>query len=272
MRKTAKSIVVLALLSLALSCLAEPAKEPKYSSEKPLYAKVVVNEDGSKILSVVFDESQGTGKGYDVLYADVNFNGKFDRDERFGTVTPQVMSYGHPIPGWSSSNFAPIVLDVPYNEKGEGVPDPCKVTFRYQRYPIAINSRFGFEVELDLSYRPPAPTAGKMREEFNVEATVRLQRDGAIWEYSFEDILRPSERIENVVAWRFGAQPGLEVSTRPDGRKKGNLGIGLELKAGGRRFQSRKGNSPPEAQVEIKDLNGKVVHRGSAALDKFVFG
>ncbi len=243
---------------------------PSYCSEKPLFAKVAVNEDGSTILCVAFDESQGTGEGYDVFYADVNMNGKFDADERFEkTPPPPILSTGLVPPGWSSSTFPPVIVNVPYNEKGEGVSDPCKVTFRFQRYLIGNVISLS---ESGASLRPIAPAPREIRQELVVQAIIWLRQDGAIWEYLFGDIIRPYERIEDAVVWRFGGKPELEVSTRPDGRKEGNLGIGLELKAGGQSFLCRKEGSLPEAHVEIKNSSGKVVHQGSAALNKFAFG
>ena len=80
MRKAMSWAGTLMLLSVASGCRADPAKEPTYSSQKPRYAKVVVNEDGSKVLTVVFDESRGTGKGYDRMYVDLNFNGDLTDD------------------------------------------------------------------------------------------------------------------------------------------------------------------------------------------------
>ena len=51
-------------------------KEPKYVSEKPLYRFFAFGPEGKSVMAMVLDESQGTGKGYDVYYLDLNF----DRD------------------------------------------------------------------------------------------------------------------------------------------------------------------------------------------------
>lgn len=58
------------LAGLVLACAAEPANGPKYVSEKPLYAKMVLSEDGSNVLTLAFDEFRGTGTGYDTVYGD----------------------------------------------------------------------------------------------------------------------------------------------------------------------------------------------------------
>jgi hypothetical protein len=65
-------------------------KEPKYVSEKPIYRFFVFGPEGKSVMAMVLDESQGTGKGYDVYYVDLNL----DRDitgegERFACQKPQ---------------------------------------------------------------------------------------------------------------------------------------------------------------------------------------
>ena len=64
-------------------------KEPKYVSEKPAYRFFAFGPEGKSVMAMVLDESQGTGKGYDVYYLDLNF----DRDvtgsgERFACKQP----------------------------------------------------------------------------------------------------------------------------------------------------------------------------------------
>ena len=51
-------------------------KEPKFVSEKPAYRFFAFGPEGKSVMAMVLDESQGTGKGYDVLYMDLNL----DRD------------------------------------------------------------------------------------------------------------------------------------------------------------------------------------------------
>ncbi len=64
-------------------------KEPKYVSAKPIYRFFAFGPEGKSVMAMVLDESQGTGKGYDVYYLDLNF----DRDitgegERFACKKP----------------------------------------------------------------------------------------------------------------------------------------------------------------------------------------
>jgi len=245
---------------------AEAAARVVLRSKKPLYAKVALDEDGSKVLSVMYDESEGTGKGYDILYADVNFNGTFEHAERIKkTSHPYMFQHGRLRAGWAGWSFSPIILNVPFNEKGQRVSDPCKITFRYQRYPIPDR------VPRLVSVTPP-PSAAKVREVFEILSEIRLRQDSTVWEYSFEGNMKPSESVKSAPVWSFDDRPKLQVSTRPDGRKKGNLGIALNVPAGEHRFECKKEGEPPKAHVEIRKLDGTVVHEGDDDLGKFRFG
>jgi len=64
-------------------------KEPKYCSTNPLYVNITFGQEGKNSMLCAFDESKGTGKGYDIVYVDENMNNdltdesakKFLRDE-----------------------------------------------------------------------------------------------------------------------------------------------------------------------------------------------
>ena len=51
------------------------AKEPAYKSEKVRYTLWVLGDGKKSVMTMVWDESGGTGKGYDTFYFDTNFNG-----------------------------------------------------------------------------------------------------------------------------------------------------------------------------------------------------
>ena len=245
-----------------------------YKSEKPRYAKVVLNADGSKVLSVVFDESGGTGKGYDILYADVNFNGKFEESEMLMKLSqPPVVHYslrtGLVPVGWSSLTFPPISVPVPYNEGGKGIENPCQIVFTYQRYLSTERSILRESTGIVLV---ESPVPDKLKEEFSARCEIRLRQDFSSWEYSFEGGIEPSENPEAAPVLSFNGKPAFDLIVKPDGRVKGNAGVGLGLLVAGNRFECKKEGSPPKARVEIRKPDGEVVHQGEATLDKFTFG
>ncbi len=214
-----------------------------FNSKRLLYGKLALTEDGSKVLSMVLDESKGTRTGHDLLYADVNFNGAFEEAEKLTAV--EVKRHGT----WlSSSTFAPLEFDVPYNQKGKGIADPCQITLGYRQYPRA-----------------------GVAEDFSVTMKVKLRQGTTVWDYSVNGSVKPSKRLEDADVWTLPG-PRMTVSTQPDKNKKGHWGIALGVSAGEGGFECRREGRPVEAHVEIKKPDGEIVHRGDATPDKFRFG
>lgn len=75
-------LLLLCLLMLSSMC-ANTLYAQEFVSANPRYAAVVLPEFSPKGILVVFDESAGTGKGYDTVYVDANLDGTISKDERF---------------------------------------------------------------------------------------------------------------------------------------------------------------------------------------------
>ncbi len=224
----------------------EPAMTelPSFKSKRPLFGKLALNEDGSKVLSVALDESSGTRTGHDVLYADLNFNGRFEQTERFDAASAN--RHG----SWlASSSFPPLDMDVPYNKEAQGISRPCQLTSGYRQYP-----RHGVPEDLSVTVR------------------FRLREGNTTWEYAFSGSATPSKRLDKATIWRPCEKPGLEITAKPDGTRKANLGVGLELTASENKLECWKEGQPVKAHVEIKKPDRAVAHRGDATPDKFTFG
>lgn len=56
------------------------AKEPAYASTNVRYCLFVLGDGRKSVMTLAWDESEGTGKGYDTLYADTNLNGILGED------------------------------------------------------------------------------------------------------------------------------------------------------------------------------------------------
>jgi len=64
-------------------------KEPVYKSQNVRYCLWVLGDGKKSIMTMVWDESEGTGKGYDALYVDTNFDGDLTADgKRFFWKNP----------------------------------------------------------------------------------------------------------------------------------------------------------------------------------------
>jgi len=153
-----------------------------------------------------------------------------------------------------------------------GAQYPCEVTFNYQKHTYQTRSTRPRLLTRILTLSNPAPAAVTTSENFDVLTGVELRQGSARWQYSFRGSIKPSERLNDAPRWSFRGAPTLTIATRPDGQKKGNLGIGLTLQAAGNRFECKSGGLPAKAHVEIKRPDGRVVHRDDAPLDKFTFG
>ncbi len=243
MKRLIRVVGIFMLLNLAIPCLAEVGNEPTFSSEKPLYAFVVLDEEANKVLKIVFDESGGTGKGYDTIYADLNLNDDMTDEEPIkGTLQRRRDRLSCALP--------PLDAHVPYNENGEGVEKPWQLNIRYNKYK----------------------RGERIDQRFSLEAKIRLRDKAGEWEYSFRAELNPAEDPEGVMATTFGGKTSLQIQTRPDKKKKGNIGIAAYMKTGERFVRCSKDGQPIKARVEIRNEQGKVIHSEDVSSDKLVSG
>ncbi len=218
--------------------------QPSFQSEKPLYARVALTKDGSKVLNVVFDESEGTGTDYDLMYADVDRRGSFENALQAGARCI-----------YQRRNMQALFPPIESNSQGEVMagrdPDRRVFLFRYYRY--------GHN--------------GGQQQFFQVENDIAMRQDATDWEYRLYDILEPSESLAQAPVWRFDRSLILEVDTRSE--RDGSLGIALSLRIGDSlesAIQGKKGGAPIAAVISITKPGGEVVHRDTDRLEKFVFG
>ncbi len=228
----------------------------RYKSERPQYARMALNKDDSKILFVVFDESNGTGSGYDVLYADVNFDGRFEEAEKRECNT--LRHQGKVI----SSSFAPMDLSVPY-DGNPGSLASWRAAFGYH----APSPRSPAAKSVWVSQPSSVPVG-----TFHVTAVLSVPAADSFWSYFVSGNVETSDKLETASVWRVCPATEFKVETRPDGRTEGNLGIALQLATGENDLLCKKDGGAVKARLEIKKPDGKVVHQGEETLDKFVFG
>jgi len=251
MRKLIGCIVILMFLTVAPSCLADPAKEPVYSSEKPLYAKLALDEKGSKVLTLAFDESQGAGKGYDTVYADLNLNGDLTDDK---AIKGTLRRYGR---SNTTCSLRPIAVDVPYNEKAQGVKKPWELVINYHQ--STRRRLFGL-------------IQGETYRSFFLAGTMRLKDQRGEWVYSLSTPLEPAKSLAEASPIALRGKCTLQVETKPDPQKKGNTGIAAHLRLGTSMFRCSNGGQPVKAQVRVTSQEGKTVHSEDVLSNKLFFG
>jgi hypothetical protein len=247
------SMAVLWLLVAAEAFPADPLKEPAYSSEKPLYARIELDEKGSKVLTLALDESKGTGKGYDTMYPDLNLNGDLTDDE----PTRGLLGEGS---GSASYVFPPLSGRVEHGEEGEGSDLLWELTLSYDQYQ---RKRLWGLIKGDIQRR------------FFLQVMTRRKEGRAEWEYLFYRLRHPAQSLSEADAdvVSFCGKADLQVVTTPDRRKQGNTGIAAYVMMCGDRVPHCKRDSKSViAKVEVKNADGKTVHSDNVNLDKLVFG
>lgn len=252
MKKAIDCITASMLIGASFVCAAEEMKEPAYRSAKPLYAAVVLDEAGTRVLTLAFDESAGTGKGYDRLYADVNFNGDLTDDKAF-----EGKRLGERGPSFTCS-FNPFSVDVRYNEKSKGVKKPWELTVAVHEY--TRTRLFGL-------------VRGQTQRHVSINGKMTLKDEAGEWQYIFASGTQPAETLTEATPIRLGGKPVLAVVTQPDRQKEGNTGIAAYLRLDPiYLYQCLKAGQPVNAHVLVKDKEGKIVHSEDVSRDKLTFG
>jgi len=234
------------LLTLAIlytfvqtSCHAE---YPKFVSKNPKFAKIAITQDGSKVLAVAFDESKGTGTGYDTLYADTNFNDKFDKSEK---IAGKVLHDGRAI---SVSFFMPK-LSIPFNARTKA--EQQSLAFAYVTFPES----------------PSVPPLVR----FSARNSIQLSRGDAHTSYFLNTDFKPAAGLAKAHVIGLGDEAKLKVTTlqRPHpNQDQGFTGIAVALMIGNWTVSTR--HLP--TILDIKDANGKLIHTEAGDLSKFAFG
>ncbi len=255
MRTPVAGLAAFALIGSGACWSAETANMPTYSSQKPLYAKIALTRDASGVLLLAFDESAGTGGGYDTIYADVNLNGNL-ADEKPMKGTLEKRDAGSRT--WITYSFAPIDLRAPQTDSSAQGECLRHVSIRYRQY------------------RPRRPGPEREgRAMFDLEASASLIDQTGEWEYSFNryDFLTAESPEKAPLVHTFGERgPALRITAMPDPAKRGCLGIAARLVAGGSRISWTKRGKPTRASVQIVDERGKAIISHSVRFDRLSFG
>ncbi len=250
MKPSAVIIVASALLALADTSRARPLTEPSYSSDRPLYAMIVLDEEATRILTFALDESGGTGKGYDILYADLNLNGDLTDD---AVTKGQLIKEGNR----RDCSFPPLELDVSGADGGTESRGHWEFTFGYYAYGQSA---------------PGKESDSVSNARFNLQAKLRLEDGGREWEYSFRPQLFPMGKPDGILAVCLITKPFLIVRTGEDKKNKGNTGIAAYVIGDDQPVDCKRTDQPVTAHVELKNEKGNIVLSEDVKLEKMFFG
>lgn len=207
------------------------------ASDRPLYAALRVSQDGSRIMRLMLDESQGAGKGYDVLFADADLDGTIGADERFAAQRAE--SSGD----FTYASFQPVQLPTRYAE------------------PAADSAQADM---LGLTYVRAGSGA---REQLYASLQVAMGREGQEpWVYGLSGNPAIARSPGEVVVWDTGGTPALRVAT--EAGERGSLGVAVVASVGDAEVMC------PQATVEaiVRTPEGREVARDEGRLMDFGFG
>ena len=229
-------LLFLVLASLLLTTLvsAQPPEPVKFVSDKPMFVKLALSAEKAPLVGVAFDESKGTGKGYDTVYVDANANGVFEASEKHAAES-----------GAGPTNF---VVPLPGSLFAATVKDKTVQTTAGVRFMLyAMGTKPSLMTTLNLS----------------------LKQAAGVWDYSLTASgATPGTRASEAPVLHAGPLT-LVPTIRPGAR----CGLAARLAAGDFSLScSGPDGGASNIAILIKSQSGQTVHQDSVPLGRLGFG
>lgn len=218
-------------------------KSPDFKSEKVRYTVWVLGEAKDAVMVMAWDESGGTGTGYDTLYIDRNFNGDLtEADEKIHKPTPQ-----------KSGKRAPMVgFDV------NGIKDASGRTYRLvmQMQNGKYHWKSGFFTTIPGLGRSGSYKVGLLPGNLQIKYAHTLAEAPIYRLGGGEALLLPTKTTRNGrKRTTTYLKPGDDYGTLVAGRKAGvNLVVshyGPDLSSQLRFYHGKAGGQPPRVKLRI---------------------
>ena len=183
MKSKLSILSTLAFLFILTMMCANTLCAKEFVSATPRYMTIVLPELAGKGVSVVFDESTGTGKGFDTVYVDTNLDGTMSDDERF---VPE--SKG---PTDNSPHSFPVIALKP----AEKTPVTYEIVF--------------------------SNTLLDQTESFNSTITRKMPYKGTTWSIEYSSNIAPSANSDKPSTYKPIAVPKVTLKAGQNGRAVG---------------------------------------------------
>lgn len=228
------------ILALLCACVVLTAKgvcsagAAKFKSGKPLYGRIGICGKTIKILNVAFDESKGTGKGYDTLYVDTNFNLIFERKEALRTRTPvssRSSSSNWGIPKLSLDGILRVPISAPASVNLYGGSSSRTA---YLHIPVSMNGK----------HASPA-------NNYSLSGSIKL--GGSLMKSKISNISRPE----------------LDLAVQAQDRA---VGLAMTLRCGDFSLACYGSSKEDNASFSIRDTKGSVIESGKGDLQDYGVG
>jgi len=209
----------------------------------PAYGRIGLPMDGARVLAVKLLASGSTGLR-DVLYVDLNFNGKFEANEK---CTPASRS------GKGSSSYRYCVfpqLRIPAGHSAGATACQLSLFSMYQTAP----------------HRKPVSETMLSLQCGDVERSARAAAVA-----SGSGPLATAGSLKSAPLSGVSENLALKVEAKPDPQNKGHTGFGATL-GWPKLTMYFSENAAPNARLVVKDGAGNVVHEKATKLDQLGFG
>lgn len=227
-------IMLLASLLLATLASAQPPEPVKFVSAKPMFIKLAMGAEKAPVVGVAFDESKGTGKGYDTAYVDTNANGVFEKSEKQAAET-----------GSGPSNF---LISLPAG-----------------LFPAEITDE---TVQKTATARLMLYALGKT-QSLMTTLNLTLKQGNQVWNYS----LTASGATPNADLNKAPVLHAGPLSVVPTVRPSSRCGLAARLQAGDFSLScSGPDGASSNIAILIKSQTGQTVHEDSVPLGRLGFG
>lgn len=196
-----------------------------FKSEHPRYAGIALDPYGKKVLWVTFDESWGTGTGYNMLYADTNFDGMYQKSE--------ATKAKHSTRGLVRT-----------------------VKFKSMKLPVdLVGGPNSFDITLK-SQRVFASDGSVEKDEFYASGVLHVNYNSSSWEYIMSSKLSTSASAERVPVLGLMGNNALKIEVKKEEKKPGYVGINAEFTTG-----DWKGTALSNVPITITvtDMNGSII-------------
>lgn len=205
-----------------------------FRSARPRFASLVVHVGSERLMTMAFDESRGTGSGYDTFYVDRDLDGVIEESERLRTRHDEL------------TNSPEASVDIP---------------------PLYDMPNAKSRTELNLSCYRPSEDHGII---FNIWTYANAGRSR--WVYQFFASVNLSTAQSRPTILRADGYPRLEVQTQSDPEDRSRIDIALSMAVSGLHLDTIRNDAPIPASVTVRDAHGRVLRRETRRISDFAFG
>jgi hypothetical protein len=248
----AACLLVVFLASFAYGVQVRTAEPLVFNSAKPQFARISLTHDESKKLGIAFDQSQGPGTRYDMIYL-------YNADTQ-GPITKfiKIKSSSSTSKGTTICSFDPTVLPVLFNDLAKEVEAPWTLQFETTHQKTEDYIRVDGVKRKDV----------KISDTFSIVATLCLKSENE-WKYVFTNDIQPADSIASAQLLKFNNKPEITIDTHRLDPKDRKIGMNVNLVCGDNTFVCERNGGDTYINLEFIDEKGKVVKKDKNRVDRF---